>query len=327
MDLRLLEYIVAIEKYGSMTEAAEKLFITPSALNQQLLRLEKELDVPLFTRSKRRMLPTAAGTVYLDAAKEMLRIHQAAYAQLQDMAGCMTGTYRVGLTYDHGSDVFARIYPVFHRQYPGIQIRCFQLLVPEMLEMLENNSLDMAFLLGGNEDDWHGVEVLPLSEENLLLGLPRPHPLLQGRPFTREPQPAFDLRLLEGDSFALALKKSTMRSQLIDPIFERAGYHPNIMMESSFTAFLEQLTAQGICNTIIPQSQVRNFADIQWFYLPGSPRFRFGFGYAKGYRINAALRCFTALAQNDAMRHLHFNPPPADQAREQPARPGKGERS
>ena len=59
MDLRLIEYIVAIEKYGNMTEAAEHLFVTPSALNQQLLKLEKELDVPLFTRSKRRMVPTA----------------------------------------------------------------------------------------------------------------------------------------------------------------------------------------------------------------------------------------------------------------------------
>ena len=317
MDLRLIEYIVAIEKYGNMTEAAEHLFVTPSALNQQLLKLEKELDVPLFTRSKRRMVPTAAGKVYLSAAKKMLSIRQAAYSQLQDMAGCVTGTYRVGLTYDHGSDVFARIYPVFHRQYPGIQIRCYQLLVPEMLDMLASNDLEMAFLLGGSEEEWHGVEVLHLSEENLLLGLPRTHPLAQELPVIRTPHPALDLRLLEGDSFALALQKSTMRSQLIDPIFMKAGYHPNIMMESSFNAFLEQLTAQGICNTIIPQSQVRNWTDIQWFYLPGAPRFRFGFGYAKGFRINAAMRYFTTLAQNDAMQHLHFNPPTAEEAPEQ----------
>ena len=43
MDLRVQEYLVAIQKYGNMTEAAEKLFITPSALNQQLLKLEKAL--------------------------------------------------------------------------------------------------------------------------------------------------------------------------------------------------------------------------------------------------------------------------------------------
>ena len=311
MDLRLVEYIVAIEKYGNMTEAAEHLFITPSALNQQLLKLEKELDVPLFTRSRRRMIPTAAGEVYLRAGKQMLSIQQLAYSQLQDLAGCVTGTYRVGLTYDHGSDVFARIYPVFHRKYPGIQIRCFQSLVPEMLEMLVTNDLDMAFLLGGETEKWNGIEVIPLSEENLVLGLPKTHPLVQGTPITREPKPAFDLHLLQQDSFSLALQKSTMRSQLIDPIFEKAGFHPNIMMESSFNAFLEQLTVQGICNCIIPQSQVHNRADIQWFYLPGSPRFCFGFGYASGYRINAALQYFTALAKEDALLHLHFPPPEA----------------
>ena len=309
MDLRLLEYMIAIEKYGNMTEAAEKLFVTPSALNQQLLKLEKELDTPLFTRSRRRMVPTAAGIVYLNAAREILGIKQAAYAQLQDMAGCVTGTYRIGLTYDHGSEVFARIYPVFHRQFPGIQIRCFQLLVPEMLDMLASNDLDIAFLLGGREEDWHGVEVLHLSEENLLLGLPRSHPLARDLPLSAAPAPAPDLRWLEDDRFALALQKSTMRSQLVDPMFERCGLHPNIMMESSFNGFLEQLCAQGICDAIIPQSQVSNHTDVAWFYLPGGPRFRFSIGYAKGYRINAALRFFITLAQNDALQHLHFNPP------------------
>ncbi|MBO4289786.1 MAG: LysR family transcriptional regulator, partial [Lachnospiraceae bacterium] len=80
MDLRILEYVVSIEEYGSMTEAAEKLYITPSALNQQLLKLEKELGTPLFTRSKRRMIPTAAGRAYLEGARRMLSIRQETYA-------------------------------------------------------------------------------------------------------------------------------------------------------------------------------------------------------------------------------------------------------
>ena len=76
MDLRQLEYIVAIDEYGKMTEAADKLFVTPSALNQQLLKLEKELGTPLFTRSRRRMVPTPAGLAYLEGARRMLNIRQ-----------------------------------------------------------------------------------------------------------------------------------------------------------------------------------------------------------------------------------------------------------
>ncbi|MBQ9197086.1 MAG: LysR family transcriptional regulator [Clostridia bacterium] len=314
MDLRLLEYVVAIEKYGNMTEAAAQLFVTPSALNQQLLKLEKDLNTPLFMRSQRRMVPTEAGKVYLEAAHRMLNIRQAAYAKLQDLSECITGTYRVGLTYDHGSGVFARVYPVFHQRYPGIQMRCYQSLVPEMLDLLARNDLDLVFLLGSRDSEWNGLEIMPLSEENLVLGVPRSHPLARNAPFTDEPLPAFDIRKLRDDPFALALKQSTMRSQLIDPIFEEAGFEPNIMVESSFNSFLEQLAAQGICSVIIPQSQVQNKKDVAWYYLQTMPRFRFSVGCAKGFRLNAALRYFIDLAHEDALAHLNFKVPPAGSA-------------
>ena len=310
MDLRQLEYIVAIDEYGKMTEAADKLFVTPSALNQQLLKLEKELGTPLFTRSRRRMVPTPAGLAYLEGARRMLNIRQETYARVQDMAGSITGTYRVGLTYDHGSSVFSRIYPKFHQLYPGIQMRCFQMLVPEMLEQLEKNELDIVFLLGAGNERWTGLDVMPLSEENLLLGVPRSHPLAQNAPVTDTPLPAFNLNLLKDASFSLALKKSTMRSQLVDPLFEHAGFEPDIMVESSFNNFLEQLTVQGICCCIIPESQVSNRRDVAWYYLEDKPRFRFSVAKAHGYVLNNALRCFANLARDDAQQHLDFPPPP-----------------
>lgn len=309
MDLKQLEYMVAIEKYGNMTEAAAQLFITPSALNQQLLKLEKELGIPLFTRNRRHMTPTEAGRVYLDAARKMLALRQATYAHLQDLADCQTGSFQVGLTFEHGSDLFARIYPRFHKKYPGISIQCRQMLVPELVEMLVSGQLDLAFILSGNPEIYD-VEYIPLSEENLLLGIPRTHPLAYRGQHPKDPCVALDLSLLKEDSFATALKNSTMRTELIDPIFEQAGFHPQIMMESSFNAFLEQLTALGLCDTIIPQSRVTNHEEVVWFYLPGAPRFKFGAAYPKGYRLNRAISDFIEMARQDALQYMQFPPPP-----------------
>lgn len=311
LDLRLLEYMVAIEQYGNITEAADRLYLTPSALNQQLLKLEREIGTPLFVRSKRRMIPTEAGAAYIDASRRMLSIRQQTYAALQDIASCYTGTCRVGLTYDHGSSVFARIYPVFHRRYPGMQMRCYQMLVPEMLEQLQNGELDLVFLLGDRDADWPGMDTVLLSEENLLLGVPRSHPLAADAPYSDTPLPAFDLRRLQDENFSLALKKSTMRSQLIDPLFQAAGFQPSIMVESSFNNFLQELAAQGICCTIIPQSQVTNRTDVVWYYLQNTPRFRFSVAYSHGYRLNNALQFFIELAREDARLHLEFAPPEA----------------
>lgn len=61
MELRQLEYIVAIADQGNITKAAESLFITQSGLNQQLIKLEQELGIQLFYRDKHHLQMTAAG--------------------------------------------------------------------------------------------------------------------------------------------------------------------------------------------------------------------------------------------------------------------------
>mgnify|MGYP002853076792 CR=1 FL=1 len=309
MNFRIIEYIDAIGRQGTMSGAARELFITSAALNQQLLKLERELGVQLFVRAKHRLIPTEAGEICLKGIRSMLDIWEETQAELQDVAGNVKGMFKMGLPYDHGSEVFARIWPEFHRKFPGINIQCYQLLVPELLEMTRAGEIDAAFLLGGNPSSWKGIHYIPLSSENLLLGIPAEHPYLEGRKISPVPLPAPDLKRFSGDNFALALKKSTMRTELIDSIFQAAGFTPNVMVESSFNSFLEQLTAEGVCNTIIPQSQVSNHEDVAWFYLPGSPRFHFGLGYAKDYKLSSAMRHFITLAEIDAKKHLDFPPP------------------
>ena len=72
MDLHLLENIVCIADERSITRAAEKRFVTQSALYQQLQKLEDELGVPLFIRTRSNWQPTEAGNAYLAAARQML---------------------------------------------------------------------------------------------------------------------------------------------------------------------------------------------------------------------------------------------------------------
>ena len=73
MDLRQIENIIAIEQEQSISRAAEKLFLTQSALNQQLLKLEKELGTPLFHRSRSNWRLTEAGEIYVRNAKQILQ--------------------------------------------------------------------------------------------------------------------------------------------------------------------------------------------------------------------------------------------------------------
>ncbi len=85
MDTHLIEHIIKIAEEKSITKAAEKLYLTQSALNQQLLKLERELGIPLFRRAKTEMIPTRAGEIYLKGAREILRTKSRTYAEISDL--------------------------------------------------------------------------------------------------------------------------------------------------------------------------------------------------------------------------------------------------
>lgn len=311
MDLKQLEYILAIDKYKNMTEAAQKLFVTPSAISQQILRLEEELGAQLFIRTKKQMFPTTAGQICLETARQMLALRQSAVTQIQDLSGGESGTYHIGLAVDHGSSVFARVYPHFHEIYPRVQLRCSQLLsVSDMLKKTASGEFDLSFVLCGNPMTLaQEVSYLPISSENLLLGLPRSHPQVRDLPPSDQPYQVIDLQTVRDDFFAVSLEKSTMRQELIDPLFQKAGVELRVLIESSLNTFLEQLAASGICGAIIPQSCVHNHTDLAWFYLPGFPRFHFGVIYPKGFRLNHILTQFIRMVKEDALENLHFPQP------------------
>jgi DNA-binding transcriptional LysR family regulator len=86
MDLQLIRNIITIGEEKSITKAADKLFISQPALNQQLLNLEKSLGTRLFIRKRGEWTITEAGHIYIDAGKRILDIQKDAYARIADVS-------------------------------------------------------------------------------------------------------------------------------------------------------------------------------------------------------------------------------------------------
>lgn len=86
MDVKQMTYILTIAQEGGISKAAAKLFITQSALDQQLLKLEHELGTRLFFRSRSSFALTEAGRVYADYARRMLELKNEAYRIIHDIA-------------------------------------------------------------------------------------------------------------------------------------------------------------------------------------------------------------------------------------------------
>ncbi len=309
MDLKTLEYVVTIAQCGNISRAAEKLYITQSGLNQQLIKLENALGLKLFERDHHHLHITKAGEIYVQNAREILRIQRNTFTQLNDLKQDIQGEICMGLTHEHGIDLFTAIYPEFHERFPNISFSLVERIVGAQYRMLEEGSLDMGIVLlkkaPGNIS--RNCVFQPIYKEDLLLGVPLNHPLA-GRTVpisSGKPLRVIDLQLFAKDPFALIFDTSTMRQEVINPMFEEYGFHPKILIETAMNSALAQLVSKGICCTILPHSRVMasSYRDqCAWFRMLGNPTWSVSFVHRKDYRLGGNLKYLVELAKRYGQR-------------------------
>ena len=251
MNVKLLEYIVKISEEKSITKAASELFITQSALDQQLIKLEKELGTRLFSRSKNGFTLTEAGKVYVSHAKQMLNLKRDAYLIIGDMAKEQANTLSIGLTLERGIEMFTAVYPDFYKSYPNTAVYPREVNAKAQIEMIMDDILDIGFV-ACSEAPKCSVEFISITNDELLLAIPSSHPYAQNASPPGEPYAFIDLSYFKEDTFVLMFKESTQRD-VIDPLFEKAGYKPKLIMETSSNKTLYSMVKNGFCCSILPQ--------------------------------------------------------------------------
>ncbi|WP_349672073.1 LysR family transcriptional regulator [Lacrimispora sp.] len=298
MDLRQIDNIIAIEQEKSISKAAQKLFLTQSALNQQLLRLEKELGTQLFERKSHSMVPTVAGRIYLNTARQMVDLKQETYKIIHDISGERRGEISLAYSPEQGSLMFSNVYPIFHAAYPEITFRIAEARVKKMEQLLLQKEVTLACLAYFGNRKNPVIEYNEMEEEFIVLGLPISHPLacLAGER-SYDTLPSVDLTLLKEDSFALIARDSRMRD-LVDELFERAGFIPNILFESASTQTVFNMVKQQICPAFFPQSYVDPDAPIAYFTVPPRDTWMRTIAYLKGSYLTKPEKYFMSLAIN-----------------------------
>ena len=296
MNLKEIEYIVKIAEERNVTKAAQKLFLTPSALNQQLLRIEHEIGTPLFVRSRKGFELTEAGEIYLSAAREMLRLKQETYHKLQDISQTHKGSLSIGLPPDRGAILFSYIYPEFHREYPDIKIHIYEINVRSQQEMIARGELDLGFMTL-TENQKTNDEYLTLASEELLLVLPDIHPACQEAVEAASSDfPELELSLLKEEPFALIHKTSTLRT-LVDSTFEQAGFLPDVLFETSRFSTMLTMAADRICCGLVPEFFYQSDRKgLSFFSLPTHPTLNQVVCYKKNSYLSKPAQYFIKLA-------------------------------
>lgn len=123
MTTRELLYIKTIADEGSMTRAAQKLFITQPSLSHCVMNIEQQLGTRLFTRTSGGLVLTYAGEKYYRMACEVLRVYAAFESEISEERALAQGRVTVGITNYLATTHLPRMLPAFHREHPGIEVR------------------------------------------------------------------------------------------------------------------------------------------------------------------------------------------------------------
>lgn len=295
MDLRQLENIIRISEEKSITKAAEKLFITQSALNQQLQKLEAELGTPLFTRTRSDWRPTPAGKVYLDAAREILNIKRDAYHRIHDMADLARHHFTIGLIPERGVDMFTAIYPEFHRSFPDVILEPQESNVRTMQKRISGGQIDLGLitLTDSQKDDntYHHM-----AYEEIYLAVPASHPLAAaGSPVAKE-APEISLEAFCEDSFILISHTSTMH-QLVQTLFHEAGFEPKVLFSTSSNVSKYRMVNAGVGCALLPAVFAVPGENVVFFRLKQHPCWEITMCSRKGAYLSAVEKNFLDLCK------------------------------
>ncbi|MEX0647768.1 MAG: LysR substrate-binding domain-containing protein [Balneolaceae bacterium] len=250
MTLTQLSYIVAVDKYRHFATAAEKSFVTQPTLSMQIHKLEDELGVTLFDRSKSPVIPTEIGEKIIAQAKTILQESK----QISDIANFsdqeLNGTFRVGIIPTVAPYLIPLFIRNFVKKYPQVHLVMEELVTADLLERLGNDQLDAGIIATPAEQSYIYSE--ELFVEPFVGYLSHDHPLIKKEKLTVDDLDRANIWLLsEGHCF---------RDQAVKLC--KDGKQKNkaaIEFKSGNLETLKRLVEQSFGMTLLPWTAIQEF--------------------------------------------------------------------
>jgi DNA-binding transcriptional LysR family regulator len=246
MELRQLEYFAAVVRHGHFGRAAEDVYITQSALSQQIRRLEEELGLTLLLRTSKGVELTPAGVEFIEHAQAILGRVAAARAAIDEHVGAVRGVARVAATV-HDARALPEALVSFHRVYPGVQLALRHGSAGQVVALLGSGVVDVG-IVGVHDNEPKippGVTARAISEEPLCIVCAPLNPLAGTRAATIDE--------LRGAPVILPERGTALR-EVIASSCGNAGFSPLPLFETSDPRTIRYLAGSGLAIGAIPRS-------------------------------------------------------------------------
>ncbi|HLO71570.1 MAG TPA: LysR substrate-binding domain-containing protein [Flavipsychrobacter sp.] len=146
MNLQQLEYIVAVDVHRHFVTAAERCFVTQATLSMMIKKLEDELEVKIFDRSKQPVVPTEIGKLIIAQAKKALQDTARIKEIVNEERGLVRGELKVGIIPTLAPYIIPMFINSFLKKYPDVKLQISELTTEAITEKLEQYSLDVGIM-------------------------------------------------------------------------------------------------------------------------------------------------------------------------------------
>lgn len=301
MELRQLQYLVAIVQEANFTRASEKVFVSQSALSQQIQSLEQEVGTVLLDRSRRGIRPTAAGEIlYRHAQRIFLELEQAETA-IHELEGLQRGELHVGVVQTVNDYLMPSLASTFAECHPRIKLLIKELSSEAIEAGLEQGELQIG--LGFLPSSSQHMSVQPLLEEQLVLIVRDDHPLGQHTRVTVASLDQLPMVLLSNTFCTRRLWEESAR---LTPA------QPRVVMEMNTVSSILAVVENSSLATVLPRltfEQKMSDRLIAIDLIEPTPSRQVGLMWHRENYLCSASRVFLEMAQTVTERLSLLTPP------------------
>ena len=265
MNVRSMEYLLAIEKTGSLSAAGRLLKVSQPTLTVFVQGLEQQLGAALFRREGRCLVPTAQGRVLLNAAREIVAVKEQTYQTIHRLTHRQSSRIVIGATPLRGSLMVAQVFPAFNRRFPDVELVIREGYTRDIKDWVQRGQVDCALssYISGEE----GFEIIATMKEEIVAAVPGFHPMAAMARERGDALPCVDIRCFADSPFVLMAEGNTARA-VYDRIMAKEGLRPTEVFETNNLLVLCRMVGQGMGVALIPASSMqKNREDTVYFSI------------------------------------------------------------
>ncbi|MEM8907427.1 MAG: LysR substrate-binding domain-containing protein [Bacteroidota bacterium] len=245
MTITQLEYLVAVDMHKSFAKAAKRCFVTQPTLSMQIKKVEEELNVLIFDRSKKPVLTTEIGQQIIEQARitiqEAKRINEIVQSQKDDVKGEL----RIGIIPTLSPYLLPLFVTQFIQKYPEVSLVIQELLSQEIVDKMNNDLLDVGILVTPLNEK--SIVEIPLFYESFVVYISTNHPL--------SAQNKIDFKDLDINEMWLLKEGHCFRSQAVNICGEDQGLNSSnhLRFESGSLETLRRIVEKQFGYTLLPE--------------------------------------------------------------------------